>query len=104
MIKRGDNSFGTASVVLGILSITFACGVLLGSPAGLGLGIVSLIFALKQRKSSKNSWSSWGLGLSLVGIILSIIFLIMLAQMLSEVVNQLKELKSSGVLDALQAS
>ena len=62
-----DNSFGTSSVILGILSIIFS------SIPGLILGITALVFAMKQKKIEKNKWSKWGMLLSIIGIILSII-------------------------------
>ena len=72
VVRNNDNSFGTASVILGIFSI------LLSSPPlyGLVLGIISLIFANKQNKQHKNNWSKAGKILSIIGIVLSIIFFI----------------------------
>ena len=65
-----DNSFGIASVILGILSILFA------SINGLILGIVSLIFANKQIYKHSNKWGKNGKILAIIGIILSIIAII----------------------------
>jgi protein-S-isoprenylcysteine O-methyltransferase Ste14 len=66
----GDNSFGTASVVIGIMSIF--------SPSifGVILGIVSLVFAKKQIKKGKNKWSKAGKILGIIGIVLGIIWLL----------------------------
>ena len=66
-----DNSFGTASVVLGIISIIFS------SIIGLILGIIGLIFALKQKKLSKNGWAKAGIILNVIGVILGIIVFVM---------------------------
>ncbi len=70
MKKSSDNSFGTASVVLGILSIT------LSTVPGIILGIVAIVFANKQHKLEKNSWSRAGKLLGIIGIILGIIAVI----------------------------
>jgi len=74
-MKKGeskDNSFGIASVTLGILSIVFA-GI-----NGVILGVVALIFANIQQKSYKTKWGNAGVILSIIGIILSIIMVFVL--------------------------
>ena len=68
----GDNSFGIASVVLGILSILFA------SINGLILGIVALVFANKQMQKHHTKWGKNGKLLAIIGIILSIIVIIII--------------------------
>ena len=68
--KIDHNSYGIASVVLGILSIVFA------SVNGLILAIIALVFANKQTNNSANSWARAGKILSIIGIILSIIAII----------------------------
>ena len=87
VVKSMDNSFGTASVVLGIFSI------MLSSPPlyGLVLGVISFIFSTKQQKKFKNGWSKSGKILSIIGIILSIVFWIVLLwlQKNPEIYNQL---------------
>lgn len=78
-----DNSFGVASVILGIFTIL--------SPAplyGFISGITALIFSFKQKKISKNNWSRWGLALSIIGIILNILAYILLIRN-PEILNQL---------------
>lgn len=62
-----DNSFGVASVILGILSIVIS------SITGVILGFIGLIFALKQKKINKNSWSKAGMILNIIGIIIGVI-------------------------------
>ena len=68
---KQDNSFGTASVILAINSIIFS------SMAGVIFGIIGVVFALKQKKIAKNSWSKAGVMLNVIGIILGIIVFIM---------------------------
>jgi membrane-bound ClpP family serine protease len=96
-----DNSFGIASVVLGILSVVFSLTVIIGSFAGITLGVVSLIFSLKQNKIQKNKWSSAGLILSISGIALGIFVVIWLISTFVEVINKVQELQASGQFDAL---
>lgn len=62
-----DNSFGVASVVLGIVSVVFP------SYYGIVPGIVALLFALKQRHDGNNKWALWGCTLAIVGIFLNIL-------------------------------
>ena len=69
MAKEGDNSFGVASVVLGILSILSS----IIFPIALILGVTSLIFGLIQRKNHKNNWATSGIVLGVAGIILSLL-------------------------------
>lgn len=64
---KHDNSFGVASVALGITSLF--------SPGGLILGIISLVFAKKQEKVHINKWSKAGKILGIIGIILGIILI-----------------------------
>jgi cytochrome c biogenesis protein CcdA len=64
---HGDNSFGVAAVILGILSIIFA------SITGVLFGIIGLFFSAKQNQINSNVWSKWGRILSIIGIILSIL-------------------------------
>ena len=70
--NTGDNSFGVASVILGILSIVFL------SFNGLILGIIALVFATKQQNRNPNKWGRVGKILSIIGIILSVLILILL--------------------------
>jgi|WetSurMetagenome_2_1015567.scaffolds.fasta_scaffold174179_3 hypothetical protein len=67
-----DNSFGVASVVLGILSVIFA------SILGILIGIIALVFSVRQAKINPNSWSKWGKILSIIGIVLSILTVVLL--------------------------
>ena len=71
-IPRNDNSFGTASVVLGVVGLT------LSSLIGVVLGIVGLIFGKKQNKINKNSWSKAGIIINTISIIVGIVAFIIL--------------------------
>lgn len=94
--NQGKNGFGIASVVLGILGLCFATTVFFFY-IGLGLSILSLIFALIQRKNSNNKWAFWGLILSIAGIVLNFIVLIKVVAFL----NILKEvMEKCGNLQA----
>jgi len=66
MAKEGDNSFGVASVVLGILSVLS----FIVFPIALILGVISLVFGILQRKRSKNNWANSGIVLAIIGILL----------------------------------
>ena len=76
MVKKGvvktDNSFGVSGVVLGILSISSI------SLLGVLLGVVGLIFSLKQNKKGKNKWSKAGIILNIIGIVLGVLSLILI--------------------------
>ena len=65
-----DNSFGVASVILGIFSIVFA------SVNGIILAVIALIFANKQQMRNANAWGKNGKTLAIIGIILSIVVIV----------------------------
>ena len=65
-----DNSFGVASVVLGVIALT------LSSLPGAILGVVGLIFGIKQKNKAKNSWSKAGIALNILSIIFGMAFFI----------------------------
>jgi vacuolar-type H+-ATPase subunit I/STV1 len=73
-----DNAFGIASVVLGIFSIVFA------SINGIILGIIGLIFAIKQQNKTPTSWGKAGEILAIIGIVLSILAIIVSAFFLND--------------------
>ena len=81
-VEGGDytNSSGVAAVVLGILSILFGISIFLGSFAGIILAIISLVFAIRQRKVNPNIWSMWGIILSIVGLAINLAVIIILIQ------------------------
>jgi uncharacterized membrane protein HdeD (DUF308 family) len=94
--KSSDNSLGIVSVVMGILSIVLTLSILVGSFAGILLGVIGIFFALAQRKRNKNSWSKAGLWLSIIGIILAIVFIVLFISAIAEIAQQLQ---NSGALD-----
>ena len=99
-----DNSFGVASVVLGILgivSILLTFFAVFAPIAGLILSVMSLVFANKQKKINYNSWAKSGFTLSIIGIILNIVIFIWLITSIVKTVKVLRELKTSGALNQL---
>lgn len=104
MVKEGascTNSFGIASVLLGILSVTFSVGVILGFGVGLILGILSLIFAIVQFKKGKNGWAITGLVLSIIGILANIVVIWWILTLILELLKQVEELQASGLLSQI---
>ena len=77
-----DNSFGIAGVIFGILSILSL------SVGGIIMGIIGLLFSLKQNKVMKNQWSKVGVILNILGIIIGIIATYFLYNYLSEYISQ----------------
>ena len=66
--------WGIASLVLGICSIVFA---LLFAPIGLICGVLGFIFSFKQKKVHANGISTAGFVTSLIGGILSLLFVLL---------------------------
>ena len=93
MKKGEDNSSGVASVVLGILSISFSLIPLIS----LIIGIVGLVFGIVQSKSMKNRWSKAGIILSIIGIVLSIgvYFIVLSVANDAEFASQLAQLQGA---------
>ncbi len=98
MPKESDNSFGIASVILGILSIAFSFTIILG----VFFGITSFIFALVQRKNSKNKWSVAGIVLSLIGLALSILMLTAILSVVSGIQEAIQSCTSNPNLPGCQ--
>ena len=82
--RSNDNSFGTAAVVLGVVSLVFP------SYYGIIAGIVALLFALKQRSDNNNNWALWALILAILGIVANLIDLIYLGSTGVGVVQYIK--------------
>lgn len=104
--SQKDNSFGVASLVLGLISTVF----LFFFPLGLILGLVGLIFGFVQRRKHKNPWATWGIVLSIIGIVLGILFAYTILSGISQMLNspeyqqllqqaqQAQELANSGLM------
>ena len=99
MEKKSDNSSGIISVILGILSIVLGIGVIFGSFAGLILGVISLFFAINQKKNNSNKWSKAGMVLSIIGIVINLLIFVLLITVLTKIAMQIQELQSSGALN-----
>ena len=83
--KEGEgNSFGIIGVVFGILSILSL------SIAGIVMGIIGLIFSMKQKKVNKNNWSKTGMILNIIGIILGLIVTYIFVNLLPDYISQLQ--------------
>ena len=82
---HSDNSFGIAGVVFGILSILNL------SVIGIIMGILGLIFSLKQNKIMKNKWSKAGIVLNIIGIIVGIVAVIFLVKYASDYLAQITQ-------------
>ena len=67
--RQADNSFGVASVVLGIIGLVGSIIIL-----PVVFSITSLVFGILQYKNSKNKWAIWGIAISIIGIIAAIYF------------------------------
>lgn len=83
----GDNSFGIVGVVFGILSILSL------SIGGVIMGIIGLIFSLKQKKVAANKWSKAGIILNIIGIIVGVIAIYFLVNYATSYISQLQGLQ-----------
>ena len=82
MKKEGsccDNSFGIASVVLGVVGAVL--GVLV---VPIIFSVLGLIFGVVQYRREKNAWAIWGVIVSILGIIISVYIIWQLATALSQ--------------------
>ena len=74
-----DNSFGIASVILGIVGSVLGVLVL-----PVLLSIIGLVFGIVQYKKGKNAWAIWGIALSVLGIIIAIYLAVQVATAYSQ--------------------
>ena len=74
-----DNSFGIASVILGIVGSVLGVLVL-----PVLLSIIGLVFGIVQYKKGKNTWAIWGIALSVFGIIISVYLAVQVATAYSQ--------------------
>jgi uncharacterized YccA/Bax inhibitor family protein len=63
-----NNSYGVASLVLGIVSTAFSFLIL----PPLITGIFGIVFGSLQVKKAKNGWAIWGIVLSALGILIAL--------------------------------
>ena len=86
MVKKGDgdlrkdNAFGITGVVLGIISLVNLSVV---------IGIIGLLFSMKQKKVNRNKWSKAGMILNILGIVLGIIAVYILLNYGNSLLSQL---------------
>ncbi len=71
-----DNSFGVASVILGILSVTLPLLSPIIIPSFI-FAVIALVFSKKQEKIHSNIWSKRGKTLSIIGIVLSVLAILL---------------------------
>ena len=80
-MKDPGNSVGLVGFIFGTLSVV------LFSVLSLPLGVLGIIFSIYQNKRAPNSWSKWGLVLSIIGIILGVIAAIALVKQFNYLMN-----------------
>jgi len=76
MKNKTEDNLGTASLVLGIIGVSF---IFMFPPIGLILSILALVFSSKQKKIEETSYSKTGFILGLIGIILNIAIMLIVA-------------------------
>ena len=74
MVENKPNGYGIASLVLGIISIVFCWLPILG----LVSGILGIIFHVRQKKIFPNGISTGGLVTSIIGLVFSALYFIIL--------------------------
>ena len=79
--KRISEGLGISGFTLGILSILFAGYV------GIIIAVLGGIFCIVQQKKNKTTLGKVGLILNITGIILSVVFIIYLAPMMSNILQ-----------------
>ena len=100
MPKEGkeDNSFGIASLVLGIVGSVLG---ILGLP--IILSITGLIFGIIQFRRQKNNWAIWGMVLSVLGIIISIYMIWMIISTASTFSQTIQSCQADPTLPGCEA-
>ena len=95
---KGDNNFGLASVILGIIGSVL--GVLVFP---IVISIIGLIFGIIQIRKQKNKWAIWGIVLSALGIIISIYVLWTLVSALSGLSDTIAMCQADPTLPGCEA-
>lgn len=93
-----DNSHGLVAFIFGMFSILLAPGldifIFYGPVVSIILGMLGIIFAIKQRKVNNNKWAKTGLWLSILGIVISIGIILTLVKFItSAILPKLSELQ-----------
>ncbi len=94
MKKGDDNSFGTVSVSVGLVSLVLS---LSNQITSIVLGIIAIVLANKQHQVNKNIWCKWGKNLGIVSIVISIILIIIAVIVLAknpEILQQLTQIQA----------
>ncbi len=97
--EGNDNSFGVASVVLGIISLLLFFTII---PAII-LAVISICFAVAQRKRQKNNWAMWGLILSILSLVLSIIAIIAIVSFVTSILETVRQCSVNPNLPGCEA-
>ncbi len=98
--EEGDNSFGVASLIFGLLSLVLIF-TLTGFVAAIICGIFAIIFGLVQKKRENSAWATWGIILGLIGILVNLFIIWKIIIAINQTIEQLKQLQQSGALNAL---
>src|SRR3989338_2168014 len=103
MAREGaTNNSGVFAVVCAVLSIiTPIASFPFGFIGGLILGVLALIFGMKQATYSKNSWSTTAIILSIIGLVLNAIVLYGAITMINQVAARYAELQQSGAFSQI---
>lgn len=90
VLISSENSYGLVAFIFGVFSILLAPAldlfIFYGPVAGTILGILGIIFSVKQRSVSKNKWSVWGLWLSIVGVVINVAVFVLLIKFIIPVI------------------
>ena len=82
-----NNNFGVASVILALVAISI-CFLIIPPFILAGFG---LVFGLIQRKISNNKWAIWGIILSLLAILLTILVIYFLSSVMNQLNNTIQQ-------------
>lgn len=82
-----DNSSGTTSVTFGILGVILS---LISPIPGIILGTIALIFGLAQRKAYPSRWSSVGITLGIIAILVGLLGIIITLMFTPDVLGGLE--------------
>ncbi|MDP1695336.1 MAG: DUF1240 domain-containing protein [archaeon] len=99
-----DNSHGIVAFVFGALSILFSPSIFLmffyGPIISFALGVLGIIFALKQRKVNDTKWAKTGLILSIAGVALSLLLSLLVIKVVAPKLTEYAQQQ----MDAIRAT